>query len=169
MTDCNRYRERIDDAAASGVTSDDLAAHVRECAACASALEHKCALLARADVVARAWMAAPQPAGMMERLLARIGAGGTADIASSGWRMALAAVSVAAAAVIVVAVAEVAQHLSFSSTQQLVAGKLADWHSPTAALLQPSSSVLDLQMPGRLLDRPRPAHPDPRPGGDHAG
>jgi len=156
MNHCELYRDELDDVAAGGDASGALQSHLQTCRACAAQLDRKRALLARIDSAARSLMRPQQSSEFLEPVLARVEANFEYREKGRAWWLAGIA---AAAAVVTFGILEGVRHAQISAvpTAPSTPGVL-QWRSPTAVLLQPSDSVLNVRSRGRLLDT----------GGNHA-
>jgi len=154
MRGCTEWRESIIDCALDEATPvpPALQSHLEVCADCSTALrEHRAALERIDDVLDRRATAAP-PANGPERVLARIAAN-----RNRRWRWGGAAVAAAALAAI-----------SLWTRHPMPEGDaraLAQWRSPTEALMQPPvSAAWNIRLESPLLRaQPNPAAERPTP------
>ena len=120
MSHCRERDDALDDVAAGGAPSADLASHVQSCDACSAELERRRGVLSRIDAVARAWMDAPSPEIVVRAKR------------PNRWR-----VAVAGAALVALFIA------GYVLQRPATAQAIVSWRSPTADLLRPTVSVLD--------------------------
>ena len=156
MNHCERYRDELDDVAAGGTASDALRSHLMTCRQCTGELDRKRALLARIDGVARNLVDAQEPREFLEPVLARVEPNFKNREKGRAWWLAGIA---AAAAVVALGFFEGVRHAQISAVPTSPSTPaVLQWRSPTAILMQPTDSVLDMRSRGRLLDT----------GGNHA-
>jgi hypothetical protein len=136
MMACSQWREELADHALGGAASQELVAHVANCATCAGALAAWREEIGRIDTGVRQMTAVEPPADFYARVLGAVAEPGW----FRGWRM--AAVGVALAAVVVAVMLNV--RARFETRRSYAAAvQLASWRPPTDVLLaRPGENLL---------------------------
>ena len=135
MSACDPFRAEILDVALGRQSRDAVRGHLAACAACAAALAAARAASVRIDAIVRERAATEPPAGLAERILAR-DRDRRRPRDRSGW----ARIAVAAALAFGIAAGTQRFH---GAHRPDAAASIADWHSPTGALLQAHASIVD--------------------------
>jgi anti-sigma factor RsiW len=138
MKACIALASAIDDAALGANASDELAAHLATCEACAARLERRRTLARRIDRAVEDYVRVEMPAGLPDRVGAR------ASVRRPGrwpalWIGVPAGVALAAASVLIFSWLG-ATH---AAARPADIAALVAWRSPTASLLVSRSNVLD--------------------------
>lgn len=138
------WDDRLDDVAAGAAPDEGFTAHIRLCPACAAELMRRQTLLTRIDEVAREWMGIETSADIAGRL-PRAALLGAPAPRMPRWSTTLAPMAAAVAC---------AFAIFFAISRELPArtppnATIVTWQSPTAQLLRPTVSVLNIEkIPG---------------------
>lgn len=167
MSSCVGFGEDLAEVALGRRPSDALSRHIWECHACASELTRLRALAQRLDAAVSATVQADPPPMLLAQIRERVRNAPAPALWRVAWPRAAVGLAVAAS-VIGLAFGLRAMRPPSAMTGPDVSA-LAQWHSPTAALLSSRGSVLEAPLPDAWFDvEMSPSRTKPTPGGTHA-
>ena len=164
MNACSAFGEELSDVALGSAPSEALSAHLAQCSACTALLARQRALAARMDAAVHA-LVSTQPERLPENIVARIRfARPQSQHQNRPWAGIAACAAIAASLALIFGLRGWEPH---APTGANVVG-ITQWHSPTAALLEPQGSILHSPLRDRWFDpATRPSHSEPSPGETH--
>jgi hypothetical protein len=164
MTSCSIYRDQLADAALGERISDQLTMHLRDCHGCRVELELQRAIAQRMDAVVNQLVREQPPWQLLPSTLASVRRVKRPLPWTRAWPAAIGTALAASIIGVTIGVREIHP----AATLGTDAARLAAWHSPTGALLQPRDSVLQTPLRDVWFDpKPKTLHSQHTPGGTY--